>query len=149
MAGITSDLAKKSGDPPRRVSGRFPPGHHCWATRYVQSFNIVWTSWWNPYLPVAFEWQILINLLLPPLFRVKVYSPFRLEASRTKNVPSGASRSFSLTSSRVISPQYHSWATNAGSPSGWPEHINFYQSDICKLSSVRRKFAKEISHKLT
>ena len=96
----------------------------------IQLLNIVWTSWWNPYLPVALEWQILINLLLPPLFRVKVYSPFRLEASLTKNVPSGASRSFSLTSSRVISPQYHSWATNAGSPSGWPEHINFYQSDI-------------------
>ena len=39
MPGITSDLAQKIRRPPaeglRGVSGRFPPGQHCWATRYV------------------------------------------------------------------------------------------------------------------
>ena len=39
MAGITSDLAQKIRRPPveglRGVSGWFPPGQHCWATRYI------------------------------------------------------------------------------------------------------------------
>ena len=39
MAVITSDLAQKIRIPPaeglRGVSGRFPPGQHCWATRYI------------------------------------------------------------------------------------------------------------------
>ena len=44
MPGITSDLAQKIRRPPaeglRGVSGRFPPGQHCWATRYlVQLFD--------------------------------------------------------------------------------------------------------------
>jgi hypothetical protein len=35
MTGITSDLAKKSGRGLRGVSGQFPPGQHCWSTRYL------------------------------------------------------------------------------------------------------------------
>ena len=39
MARITSDLTQKIRRPPaeglRGVSGRFPPGQHCWATRYL------------------------------------------------------------------------------------------------------------------
>ena len=37
MAGITSDLAKKSGDHPRVVVGPFQPGQHCLSTWYILS----------------------------------------------------------------------------------------------------------------
>ena len=42
MAGITSDLAKKSRNPwggSPGVSGQFPLGQHCWSTRYVTKHN--------------------------------------------------------------------------------------------------------------
>ena len=65
---------------------------------------------------MPFSWQILTSLLLPPFRRVRVYSPPRLLASRTRKVPSGVSFSFSLTSSRVMSPQYHSASRRLGSP---------------------------------
>ena len=39
MARITSDLTQKIRRPPaeglRGVSGQFPPGQHCWSTRYL------------------------------------------------------------------------------------------------------------------
>ena len=41
MAGITNDLTKIRRSP-QVVSGRFPPGQHCWSTRHTA--NIVWKS---------------------------------------------------------------------------------------------------------
>lgn len=51
----------------------------------------------KPYLP--FFRRTLINLLVPPLRTVRVYSPFLFDAFRTKKVPSVVSINFSLTSS--------------------------------------------------
>merc|ERR1719402_1601119 len=67
----------------------------------------------KPYFPSS--WQILTSLLEPPFRSVSVYSPPLEEASLTRKVPSGASFSFSFTSSLVISPQYHSASSSAGS----------------------------------
>ncbi len=53
-----------------------------------------------------------MSLLDPPLRSVRVYSPALDEASRTKKVPSGVSFIRSLTSSRVIFPQYQSASLN-------------------------------------
>ena len=40
LAGYVSDLANLTENPLgglQGVSRRFPPGHHCWATRYILS----------------------------------------------------------------------------------------------------------------
>ena len=55
MAEIASDLAQKIRRPPAEglqgFSGRFPPGQHCWVTRYmndkywIHSLKIFFNAW--------------------------------------------------------------------------------------------------------
>ena len=66
-AGITNDLAQKSGDPPgggsRGVPGRFPPGQHCWSTRYAFDICIA-------------NYQQKITLIFPAVIASHIYRSF-------------------------------------------------------------------------
>ena len=48
LSGFASDLSRNIRRPPaeglRGVSGQFPPGHHCWFTRYVPCRYVIFVS---------------------------------------------------------------------------------------------------------